>query len=228
MNKLNNNRGISLLEVLLSLFLLSIMSLAFAGMMKNQTVFSVKIENKFDANELRDDIQKIIDHEETCTLNFAGLTSGSTISEIITSREDEEIVLYALGDGLRKVEITQMSIASIEASAGNEKVTFQLSLEAHVGQHTYTLNKETVFYATVNDDNEIIECGEGANNANGNGIGNANGNGNGNGTGNGGEGGNGQNLDNADVGGNHGHGNDPDGCDESNPGNNNSENCNVS
>jgi type II secretory pathway pseudopilin PulG len=159
--KINNDKGFTLIQMLIGIALLGVMSMAslslFTGMMKQ----AKSSESTAEFSKMHDDISTIVRNSDLCTAALKGITVGQSASEVRfnlpgSNRSIEAGKGYGANWNLQSVSLS--GVVPVAGAAPNMRQGL-LTLNAFKqSDATATKRDEFYIYFTLDASNQIDSC----------------------------------------------------------------------
>lgn len=111
MKKLLNQKGVSLVQVMVAAGLMGLVSISLMRLQKNTMMFSNSVDAKFETDVIMMKVKAIIANKETCNTNFQNQNVNNTTLESLVNMNGHKIISTLEEENTNpKIEITSIEI----------------------------------------------------------------------------------------------------------------------
>ena len=159
-----NNKGLSLLDVLIGGALMFGANVGLMKFVENQVSRTKKTENLTRVKLLREEVENFLGKSSTCTRNFQNLNPASSTSKVNLLKDDGSVGPYVVGNKYveDKIELTSLRFGGwTQSHPEPDKVITGLELQIIIpdlGNKTQTVTQKVNIQAELNGSNEVIDC----------------------------------------------------------------------
>ena len=149
MNRLNDEKGLTLVEILVGLGVASLVGLGVASQMKSISIGNARVQKKLEIDSFLDNVARTLMKKEVCDANFMGRdlsVMGADVPQLVRSGGPTPEVLIAKGaDYLAgAVTIENIAVRTIGVSSPTDKTQqFELKITARKNKERKAYNLVT-------------------------------------------------------------------------------------